>query len=301
MATKVVIELRKKPNREGLFPLAVRITTNRIPKYRQIGPYIESKDWDDDKKIVKPSHPGADSLNELIAEKLLEARRHLNSIKVKVSDATVFKQKKKTHKLKKKLTFFEIAQQFLDELVADENYSRLSSEKAYVEYVKKFHKSDCLTFKEIDESFLKKFKIYLKKSYSLKETSIMNILVLIRTLYNRAIKREIVKRKFYPFGKDKIQIKFPQTQKIGLNIEEIKALENLTDLSYEEQHARNVWLYSFNFAGMRVSDVLKERWSDFQNDRLYYRMNKNSKLLSLKVPPKVFEILESYKSEKEVR
>lgn len=155
-----------------------------------------------------------------------------------------------------------------------------------------------MQFIEIDESFLKRFKIYLAKDRSLAESSIMSALILIRLLYNRAITEKIVKRKYYPFGKGKIKIKYPETKKIGLNVDEIKRLEQLIGLPREEEHARNMWLYSFNFAGMRVSDVLKIRWSDIQNDRLYYTMNKNSKLLSLKIPPKIFVILDQYRMDK---
>lgn len=66
----------------------------------------------------------------------------------------------------------------------------------------------------------------------------------------------------YPFGRNKVRIKFPETIKIGLNIQEIKIIENLIDLTRSEIHTRNVWLYSFNFAGMRIADVLRTRWCD---------------------------------------
>jgi hypothetical protein len=35
--------------------------------------------------------------------------------------------------------------------------------------------------------------------------------VLIRLLFNRAIKQKIVSKELYPFGSDKIRIKFPET------------------------------------------------------------------------------------------
>ena len=60
-------------------------------------------------------------------------------------------------------------------------------------------------------------------------------------------------------------------------------------------HARNVWLVAFYFAGMRVSDVLRLKWTDFQNDRLYYSMGKNEKPGSLKIPDKALKILSEYK------
>ncbi len=119
-----------------------------------------------------------------------------------------------------------------------------------------------------------------------------------RLLYNRAIKLGVVDRKFYPFGSDKIRIKFPETEKIGLSVEEVQAIELLDNLTPQEEHARNVWFFSFYLAGMRVSDVLKIRWSDIYDGRLNYRMNKNDKLLSLKLPIKILPILAKYEEDK---
>ena len=139
---------------------------------------------------------------------------------------------------------------------------------------------------------------HLKISKGLSDRSIANNLVVIRTLFNRAIKLGIVDAKHYPFGADKIRIKFPESEKIGLTIGEVQNLENLDDLTKGQLHARNVWLFSFYFAGMRIGDVLQIRWRDIKNKRLYYRMNKNSKLLSLKIPDKIFPILDTYKESK---
>lgn len=50
---------------------------------------------------------------------------------------------------------------------------------------------------------------------------------------------------------------------------------------------------------MRVSDVLKIRWSQIYDGRLHYRMSKNSKLLSLKISDKVSTILEQYVMDRE--
>jgi len=86
---------------------------------------------------------------------------------------------------------------------------------------------------------------YLKVSKKLSQRSIVNNLVVIRTLYNRAIKQGMVGRRHYPFGADKIRIKFPETEKVGLTIEEIKEIEGLENLNKQENHARNVWLFSF--------------------------------------------------------
>lgn len=46
---------------------------------------------------------------------------------------------------------------------------------------------------------------------------------------------------------------------------------------------------------MRISDVLRLKWTDFQNGRLYYTMGKNAKTVSLKVPDKAANLLAQYK------
>ena len=48
-----------------------------------------------------------------------------------------------------------------------------------------------------------------------------------------------------------------------------------------------------------ISDVLKLKWTDFKDGRLYYQMNKNSKVLSLKAPDKASAIFKKYEKDKQ--
>ena len=121
--------------------------------------------------------------------------------------------------------------------------------------------------------------------------TVANYMITIRTIFNLAISKSASNSQFYPFGKGKYQIHFPETRKIGLNIDEIRILENIKGITKAQQYALNAWLISFYFAGIRVSDVLKLKWIDFLDNRLNYRMGKNSKLVSLTVPCKVVNIL----------
>ena len=298
MSSNAKIVLRKKPNREGLYPLAIRITKNRKSTYQYIGHYIELEDWDEKNIRVKRSNSNFDNLNSLLSQKLSEANKVLITLQSGNKDASANQIKKEIYSSVNSSTFFELAQEHLDDLESSDKLNRLSTDKAWVSFIIKFNKTKQLSFQEIDERFLKKLMLNLKAKHSLSETSIMNILVFIRLLFNRAIKYKIVSRELYPFGTDKIKIRFPETSKVGLNIREIQIIENLTSLSPIELHTRNVWLFSFNFAGMRISDVLQTKWSDIYDNRLHYRMHKNAKLLSLKIPEKVLKILDQYKDDK---
>ncbi|NRR90937.1 phage integrase SAM-like domain-containing protein [Winogradskyella undariae] len=299
MTSNAKIVLRKKQNKQGLYPLAIRITKNRRSTYHYLGHYIDLKYWNEKDIRVKKSHPNAANLNNLLVKKLSEANKTLMNLQAEKQDISANRIKDKLYKGSNGSTFFEIAKAFLDELEANKKLARFYSDKVRVNHVLNFSKSNQLSFQEIDEKFLRNFKTHLKTKHGLSERSIVNNLVVIRTIYNRAIKLGIVDRKLYPFGSGGIQIKFPESQKSGLNKNELIALERVEGLTENEIHARNIWLFSFYLAGIRVADVLKIRWSDISDNRLNYRMNKNSKLLSLKIPEKALPILEHYSIHKQ--
>ena len=299
MSSNAKIVLRKKTNKEGLYPLAIRITKNRQSNYHYIGHYVNLKHWDEKNIRVKKSHPNAAILNSLLAKKLSEATKMLIDLQSEKKDISANHIKKKLYTVSKATSFFQVAEEFLNELEANKKLARFYADRVRVNHVLSFSKSKQMTFQEIDEQFLRRFQSYLKTKQGLSERSIVNNLVVIRTIYNRAIKLEIVDRRLYPFGSDKIQIKFPETQKIGLKKEEVIALETVINLTENEIHARNIWLFSFYFAGIRIADVLKIRWSNIYDDRLHYRMSKNAKLLSLRIPQKVFPVLDHYLPDKQ--
>ncbi|PKQ44467.1 site-specific integrase [Confluentibacter flavum] len=298
MSSSAKIVLRKKPNVIGLYPLAIRITKNRRSTFKNIGHYIDIEDWDGKNLEVKRSHSNAEGLNNLLSSKLSEVRKGLIKLQTEGKDASARQIKAEIYKPTSSLTFFDYADEHLQALEAEEKINRHSADSAWIGFIVKYCKTRQLTFQEIDDRFLRKFKTFLKGPSELSETSAMNVMILIRLLFNRAIKDKAINKELYPFGIGKFKIKFPETEKIGLNQQEIKKLQKIDNLSDIEKHSLNVWLYSFYFAGMRVSDVLFTRWSQIYDGRMHYRMGKNSKLLSLKIPDKVAEILAEYVFEK---
>ena len=286
--------LRRKKNAYGLYPITIRITKNRKSSFISTGQYIEEKSWDNNNHCVKKSHPNSARLNNFIIKKLSEANDKLlemEAVQNAYSARVITTQIKSENKI---VSFFDMADSFLKHLRDSGQYNRHSSDKARVNHFNSFLKNRDIAFLEITEILLRKFMTYLKINRGNSDRSIVNNLVVIRTIYNLAIRDGIVDRKHYPFGKGGIIIKFPQSLKIGLSSEEVASLENIELESRNENHARNVWLLSYYFAGMRVSDVLKLKWSDFIDGRLHYQMGKNSKVLSLKIPDRAMIILNQY-------
>lgn len=294
MASIKILLWKHDKKKDGTFPIALRITQNRKTRYIFTGKYIFAKDWDSKACKVKKSHPNSTRLNNFLLKKQSEANKTLLNLEAEDKIISSKQVKKEIVNPLSNKSFNEVAKDFLKELEYNNKLTRLASDRVRANYLIEFAKSDNLQFREIDEAFLRKFMTFLKIKKSNSQRSIINTLVVIRTIYNRAIKMGIIERKYYPFGADKIRIKYPETEKIGLSVEEMKTLESLENLTPQEEHARNVWLFSFFLAGMRIADVLQIRWCDIYDGRLHYRMNKNEKLLSLKLPEKIYPILQAY-------
>jgi len=294
------VVLHKKAYKDGSYPLAIRITKNRTSAYTFIGHKIKKEFWDEKNQLVKKAHPNAKSLNNLIRTKLAESSHKLIDLEVAHNDFSAHSiisgiVGSKHATFEKQATLYKIA------LEKQGKFNRHSADAPRIKHFIDFLKHDKIgadiSFTEISVALLNRYKDYLRTERKISERTIVNHLIVIRTIFNRVIGSNIVDRKFYPFGKGKIVLRFPESLKVGLTIEEVKAIEELVIQQRSVNHARNIWLFSFYFAGMRISDVLRLKWSDFQNDRLFYTMGKNAKPGSLKIPEKAYVILSTYNRE----
>lgn len=287
--------LRKKKNRAGLCPIAIRITKDRKSTFVSTGQYINEKYWDERNRTVRKSHPNAKTINNYILNKVADANRKMLEAEMKPEYQTVSEIRNKVI-VKKELDFFAVANIHLQNLKKRNKHHQYDTEHGRLKKFKAFLNKEELSFSELTPSLLKRFEGYLLENKKRSPRTAVNYLILIRTIYNLAISEAIVDRGRYPFGKGKVTIRIPESQKIGLNKEEIQKLESANNLSEAQQNAVNVWLISFYFAGIRIADVLQLKWSDLVDGRLHYRMDKNSKLVSLKIPEKaskIFDILEN--------
>lgn len=319
--SSIKIVLRKEQKQDGTFPLALRITKDRKSSYVYLNYSISPNDWNAAEQKVKKSHPNSARLNNFLLKKLAEATDGALEIEVKKTHVSA---KAVRNKIKPSAgaTFFPQADDFLNGLKQGGKYNQYTADKPRIGHFRDFLKGEDIAFSDISVGLLEKFKVYLKSSHLLprktkesvdkrkrgslvkpkkpmSERTIVNHLVVIRSVFAHARKNGVVTKDQSPFGEEGIKIKFPDTKKVGVSPEDVENIENADLSDPRHDHARNVWLFSFYFAGMRVSDVLRLRWSDFQNYRLHYSMGKNDKGGSLKIPDKAVAILKHYEQFKE--
>jgi integrase/recombinase XerD len=294
MATvKAVIKPDKK--KDGTYPIAIRITKDRKTSYIQLGYSTPIELWDSDQGLVRKGYPNSKRLNNLIVKRLSELSEKAIILESEKEVVTANLIKKSSKKAPAPM-FFVYAEKYLSLLKASGKYNQYTADKPRVKHFKDFVKQD-LPLQQITVYLLESFKAHVTNSLKLSERSAVNHLSMIRSVFSLAKREEVIKPEQTPFGKGKVIIKFPETGKIGLSAEEIKKLEQI-ELPERANHCRNLWLFSYYFAGMRISDLLRLRWSDFQNGRLVYVMGKNDKAGSLKIPDRAERILEQYKPHK---
>lgn len=311
----VGLVVKKRPNRDGSHPIQLKITKDRKSVRLNTGKTVELNQWNDIEKKVANNHPYQKRLNIYLQKILIEVNKLVIDIEYKSNDFNISYIKTKIHEKgilkikstssastdspKKLQTVFELSDEYFKTILLAKNFNRYSGERASINHLKRFLNNKDLSFEELNEIRLKKFKAYLLGTIGVSNRSAINYLITIRTIYNIAIREGIVAQKFYPFGKGKISCRRPDSQKIGLDKHEVRELERVKlDVDSFSNHARNVWLFSFYLAGVRASDTLCLRWSSIKGGRLHYVMNKNSKVGSVLLTDKALAILNNYSSKK---
>jgi len=307
MANVKKIIFDSKVLKNGKSPLGVRLIKDRKIKYFFIGHSIHPDEWDAETERVNKSVKNHRRMNFLLEQQKVAAEKQLMDMESYQQEFTIEQVTKKIKRNNKAVSFTRFATEYLDGVLKEGKINVAKSDQSRLKNITAYNKDRPLYFHEINVAFLNNFITYLcskpikgKKNKKISEKTINNHLLMIRTIFNRAIREEIVSRDIYPFGgKDKIQVKQVETHKVGLDQDELNALENVKlEEGSEFWHARNAFILSFNFAGVRISDLLQLTWSEIQGERLHYQMGKTNANVSIPVPVKAKEILAHYKPDK---
>lgn len=335
MASIKVVLRKDKKKKDGTCPLVIQIIKDRRTRRISLDHSIHEKDWDKKNKTVKKSHPNSIRLNNLIKKKISEADNKLLEIEISNQHYTAESLKEKIKSSSSGNDFFGLAanrisqkyvtgvfsvagaeksilyniQEFLNvtrsttkEDIKERRKKRVSDGRKetynFLDDLKTLAKSTDLAFEQIDQNFLDQFQAFCSAYLEQSKRTIANQLIFIRTLYNEAIKKGHVEPKYYPFAGEGKKIRLTGGHKIGLTKEEVSRIERQEfEMGSQIWHTRNVWLFAYYFAGVRISDVLQLKWQDFKDGRLLYVMNKNDKPVSLKIPEQANNILVFYKKQ----
>ena len=302
MKTNVLLALdTRRAKKDGTYPILARIVHHRIATQITTGIYVNDKDWDNNKRLIKSSHKGTESVVRL--------NNYLGKMKAEIIDTLTKLDEKKllqslsTNELKSILernsnnnSFFEYANTLIDEMKVANRIGNARYYRIVVGVLRKFVKDKPLSFQEINYEFLMKFtnhNLSIGNSYN----GVAAYMRCIRAIFNKAIKAKIIDKELYPFTEYSIVMKKTRKRSIGFD-----AIQKIIDLKVNNGdslfHCKNYFLLSFYMRGMPFADLAKLKKGNIVDGRIMYQRRKTDKPYNVKITSEIQDILNMYVDKK---
>ncbi|MDA1122584.1 MAG: site-specific integrase [Bacteroidetes bacterium] len=243
---------RRRETKEG-YPVKLRVTFCRQPRYFDTGQRLSAKDF---QKLAELNPRG--ELKE-IKVKLSVCEKKAGKIIEDLGEQFSFEKFKELYFGKSKQT--DLIAVFTDYINKLNESGRAGTASSYqnarnsiIKYIGEGRKRP---FVSITPEWLEKYE----KAMKLKGNSLTTIGIYtrsLRTIFNIAIRDGIVSSESYPFGKGKYQIPATQNTKKALNKLELKQIfEHKPDAGTWEETAHDIWMFSYLCNGANIKDICR--------------------------------------------
>jgi integrase/recombinase XerD len=271
VTTAIILDKRSK-NKDGKYPVKLRVTYNRIP--RCFGTKFALTEEEFEKASTKnPRGNYKDiklelSIIEDKAQKIIDSFPDFSFDKFKMNYGVAPRELRNVyHYYNKKIKDLEKSDRIGSVTVYQ--YS-LNSLKDF------FKKPSYLEFKEITPKKLELYEEWMQN----KENSVTTVgmyLRALRAIINEAIRDKIIKIEQYPFGIGKYQIPFSKNIKKALTIDKIAKLYNyeVPEFSYQDK-AKDFWFFSYLCNGANMTDIARLRYKNIAKETITFIRKKTA-------------------------
>lgn len=290
--------LAPKENVNGEKSIIISFIKDRKNTSLSIGKTCKEKDWSFETSRVKKSHPNHSNINKFIDRRIkiideIVDEYDKNGIFFTLTDLT---SKIKTNSGRKlTLTYTKFHERIIEDLNKADKIGSAKIEKDTLNSLHRFFKKKEIGFNEIDYSALKKFEAYCI-SRGNKQSSIAIRMRTLRSVFNQAIKSQIITEKQYPFKQYKISQLKESGKKEYLNEDEIELLKTYEAKEEKYAFAKDMFLFSYYSRGINFLDLIKLEKSNLNGERINYIRSKTSIPVSFKMNEYTREILDKYSS-----
>ncbi len=290
--------LRKKQLKDGKYPVCLRITKNRRTKYFKTIYNAAEKEWDDRIGAFNRNHSNYIQNNRLLLKFKDRALKIISELELEndVFSLDDFERRFRYESNPVQQNVFTFWQEIMDEMIIAGRTGNARVNHEAFNSLKRFHRNSNLYFEKIAPAFLNKYESHMR-SRGGTDGGIGVRMRAIRALFNRAIERNLVKEKYYPFKAYKISKLKGKGLKKAITLAQVLKIVNV-DLS-ESPHlinSKNYFVFSFYTRGMNFADMMKLEWQDIDEDRIYYTRSKTKGNFIVKILPPVKNILNYYQN-----
>jgi site-specific recombinase XerD len=292
----IKLKLKAKTNTNDEHSIILQVLKDRQKKIIATGLLVKIDQWDSKEHCFKTRHPNAMQNNRVLDTIKIKARNIISNFEIEDIDFTLseFERHFRFGSKRRKIDLFEFWESFVEDLLASGRTGYARNNRDTIVSLKKYHRKPVLYMREINVTFLDKYEVFLRGRGG-SNGGIAVRMRSIRTIFNLAIRRDLIKQNLYPFHKYKISKLRGKRIKHALTMAEIDLFKNINcEGIIQHINAKNYFLFSFYTRGMNFADMMRLRWSDITNERINYARAKTQGNFSLKIIPPVREILNYY-------
>ena len=295
-ATVEVVCYKSKPLKDGTFPLMLRVTKDRKRKYVSLGLSLQEKFWDFEKGKPKRNCPNKEQIERLIAAKTAEYNDLIVEMTAQQREYTVETLVSHFHNQVRCATVVELYDKLIDDMkrggklgnAGVYKYSRTSLLKFTGQRLQ-------IPFSDIDAVWLRRYENWLRTS-GCGDTTISQLFRTLRSVFNKAVELQLVKRDYYPFDAYKVSKFDTRTKKRAIMKEDVRKVIAL-DLSQgypSERLARDIFVFSYFGAGINFADIALLKYGNVRDGRVQYVRKKTGKPINFLLTEEMRNIIVKY-------
>lgn len=152
-----------------------------------------------------------------------------------------------------------------------------------------------IPFSDIDAVWLRRYENWLRTS-GCGDTTISQLFRTLRSVFNKAVELQLVKRDYYPFDAYKVSKFDTRTKKRAITKEDVRKVIAL-DLSQgypSERLARDIFVFSYFGAGINFADVALLKYGNVRDGRVQYVRKKTGKPINFLLTEEMRNIIAKY-------
>lgn len=280
-------------NKEGTYPVKIKIYFQGKPKYYPTGICMSTKE---ELEEVLESKSKKNIEIQYIIHK--EFNRILKNVDILVERGT-FSFSNLNNMLGKNIggTLNEMISAKIKELENEEKFGTSAFYKGTLSLLKRYMKHD-VPIKEVTVEWLNGLEKFILKTAN--QTTVAMNMRNIRAIMNIAKQVGVIRESDYPFGRGKYQIKEGSGKKKALNKKQLKAIAEYSDGSMTTEFYRDLWLFIYFCNGLNVADLISLKFSDIQNGEISFIRKKTKdrtrdvKRIYAAITPEMYSIINKW-------
>lgn len=264
MVRSIVVLDKRTRNKEGKYPLRLRVTNYSDVRFISLNAFFTEKQYED---IFKKSIPEYIEVRNFIDNIQIKSQKLISEVvpfDFKIFKELLFKKEKE----KRPQSFFikDIVSEMILKYKENEQLKSAESFKTTLNSLEKYHPN--LRIQDITVEFINNYEKQFISNRGKHTATVKIYLRNLRTIINHLKDNELLPKDYkYPFGRKGYRFKSYNRLKKTLVRDEIVSIIELNEFESDfQRYSRDLWLMQYYCNGINFKDLIKLRWSDRNGD-----------------------------------